>query len=485
MQWEGKSIPQLSESVSARLIERYQAPHALLEEEPNHLFLGDNLASLTHLLRQGYQGTIKLVYIDPPFDSGAAYTRRVHLRGPQHKHLSLGQEPTYHDVWTTDGYLQFIYERLILLRALLHAEGVLYMHCNSARTHHLRLLLDEVFGPENFRNTLTVRRVKKNIRERTRVRSLNEATDCIHVYARSEAHRFLPPHKPHIRPERWHAFDAPSLRPNLSYTLFGHHPPPGRHWLRTVAEAEKMMARGDLRPNPRTGRPEYRIPASREILHDSLWDDLTAYAFSTSFPTEKKEDLLTRILEMSTAPGDWVLDGFLGSGTTAVAAQRLGRRWIGCDNSLVAMHTTIRRIYPLLIRPRGGRHLTVWQMASRPTNAAERADNAPPSAGQLQLIGQEENVILEVAHFASPAVQARLHEQGLDAPEWRAQVDAILVDPAYDGQCFQVRLADFPRRAADYVQGRYALPMRAIGPTLAVKVIDVLGHEHLLTTQTR
>lgn len=468
-------------------MECYQSPNAAAEVEADQLFLGDNFASLTHLLTHGYQGKIKLIYIDPPFDSGTTYTRRIQLRGPQHQRLNLGEMPAYQDMWTPEHYLQFMYERLILLRALLHDTGVLYLHCNSVRTHHLRLLLDEVFGPENFRNTLIVRRIKKNIRERPRVRSLNEATDTIHVYSRSEAHRFLPPHKPHVQAERWHAFDAPNLRPNLSYSLFGHQPPPGRHWLRTSAEAHNMIARGDLRPNPRTGRPEYRIPASQETLHDSLWDDLTAYTFSTGFPTEKKEALLTRILKMSTEPGDWVLDGFMGSGTTAIAAHKLGRRWIGCDNARLAVQTTLRRIYPLLSRSRESQKLAVWRMANAQDTPAAKPHSTPPPQppGQLQLILQGEYATLEVTHFASPALQARLEAQGLDSPGWRAGVDAILIDPAYTGEAFQVWLADFPRRAADYVQGSYQLPIQRLGATVAVKVIDVLGEEHLLTLNTQ
>ncbi|MDQ3557517.1 MAG: site-specific DNA-methyltransferase, partial [Gemmatimonadota bacterium] len=334
--WAGKHRPRAGDPLPVRAVEVFPGASTGKLDAEGILFHGDNLEAMHHLLHAGYGGTIKLVYIDPPFDSGADYARRIRPRGDGDW---LGEQTQYSDVWADDRYLQFMYERLWLLRDLLAEDGALYLHCNAARSHHLRTLLDEVFGPENFRNQIVVRRIRKNIRERDRVPRLNDACDFVFFYARGPAHRVSPPLKRQPREERWHAFDAPNVRPKLEYPLFGHRPPPGRHWLRTEVEATAMTERGDLRAHPRTGKPEYRIPASTHVLRDSLWDDVTAYSFRTGYPTEKKEELLELIVGMSSEPGDLVLDCFLGSGTTAAVAQRMGRRWIGVEAHAGAIGT--------------------------------------------------------------------------------------------------------------------------------------------------
>ena len=122
------------------------------------LFHGDNKEVLAHLLANGFRGKVKLIYIDPPFDSGADYVRRVSLRGVQGtakiegEAYTLGEQIQYTDIWANDNYLQFMYERLLLLRELLAEDGSLYLHCDAHRSHLLRCLLDEVFGADSFRN---------------------------------------------------------------------------------------------------------------------------------------------------------------------------------------------------------------------------------------------------------------------------------------------------------------------------------------------
>lgn len=106
----------------------------------------------------GFRGKVDLIYIDPPFDSGADYVRKVKLRGQNEKLAGEGhafiEQAQYEDIWANDNYLQFMYERLILMRELLSDKGSIYLHCDWHKSHHLRFLLDEVFGAENFRNDL-------------------------------------------------------------------------------------------------------------------------------------------------------------------------------------------------------------------------------------------------------------------------------------------------------------------------------------------
>jgi adenine-specific DNA-methyltransferase len=207
--------------------------------------------------------------------------------------------------------------------------------------------MDEIFGEDNFRNEIVVRRTKKNIRETERVRALNIATDSIYFYAMNDDVSILPPSRESIRDERWHSFDAPNWsgnRPNLVYELFGKMPPPNRCWLRPKSGADELIAQGRLRPNPKTGKPEYLIDATDTMICDSLWDDISAYFFQNDYSTEKNPDLLRRIIEASSNAGMVVADFFGGSGVTAKVAHDLGRKFIHVDVGINSIQTTRDRL---------------------------------------------------------------------------------------------------------------------------------------------
>ncbi|HLO30625.1 MAG TPA: DNA methyltransferase [Anaerolineales bacterium] len=128
------------------------------------LFHGDNKDVLAYLLANGFRGKVKLIYIDPPFDSGADYVRRVSFRGStgtaklESGSYALGEQIQYTDIWTNDNYLQFMYERLMMLKELLSEDGFIFLQCDHRKNHHLRCLLDKIFGVENFRNEIASRR---------------------------------------------------------------------------------------------------------------------------------------------------------------------------------------------------------------------------------------------------------------------------------------------------------------------------------------
>lgn len=123
-------------------------------EKGGLLFHGDNKDMLAYLLANGFRGKVKLVYIDPSFDSGADYVRRVTLRGKgQNTQLNgegydLGEQIQYTDIWTNDNYLQFMYERLLLLKELLSDDGSIWVHCDWRKNHYLRILIEEIFSPD-------------------------------------------------------------------------------------------------------------------------------------------------------------------------------------------------------------------------------------------------------------------------------------------------------------------------------------------------
>jgi adenine-specific DNA-methyltransferase len=154
----------------------------------------------------------------------------------------------------------------------------------------------------------------------------------------------LPPLKPARKEERWHAFDAPELRTGMDYDLFGTTPPAGRHWMRSFEIAQQWINEGKLRPNANTGRPEYKLDASDEMICDSLWDDLQAYSFNYDYATEKNPDLLERIIKASSDEGMLVADFFGGSGVTAKVANDLKRKFIHVDVGINSIQTARDRL---------------------------------------------------------------------------------------------------------------------------------------------
>lgn len=280
----------------------------------NLLFHGDNKEVLSSLLIAGFRGKIDLIYIDPPFDSGADYVRSVKLRGQNIKlkgtgHTSI-EQAQYEDIWANDNYLQFMYERLIMLRELLSNKGSIYLHCDWHKNHHLRFLLDEVFGSEQFANEI-VWRYKKFASSSKKF--LNNH-DSILIYRKSSHGIFNAPRQELENPERRLA--------------------------RKVDGGRLVNVKAD------NGDLVYMEVTDTAI--DDCWDDIPTVMPASSdymdFPTQKPGPLLKRIIEASSNEDSIVLDCFCGSGTTAVVAEKLGRRWIMVDINRGAIQTTIKSV---------------------------------------------------------------------------------------------------------------------------------------------
>lgn len=306
----------------------------------NMLIFGDNLQVMKSLLEMKKAGKLcnadgtsgaRLIYIDPPFAT------KQEFRGTQ-------DQKAYQDKIAGAQFLEFLRKRLVFLRELMSEAGGIYIHLDWKKGHYIKVLLDEIFGERNFRNEVIVRRIRKNIRERERVKTLNYGHDIVYFYGKSDLHLILPPTKPAPHEGRWHAFDAPGIRTGMDYPLFDHKPPNGRHWMFSKERAGEMIMLGTLRQHPKTGKPQYYIEPSGEDLRDTIWDDITSSAFTTGYPTEKSEDLLRLVIEASSSPGDIIVDCFAGSGTTLAVAEKLGRRWIGVDCGKLAIYTMQKRL---------------------------------------------------------------------------------------------------------------------------------------------
>jgi len=275
---------------------------------------------------------------------------------------TLGEQLQYTDIWANDNYLQFMYERLLLLKELLRPQGVLYLHADTGRNYLLRVLLDEVFGMDAFRNEIVWQRTTAHSDTRGR---FGEIHDTILCYAGAGPATWSELHLPYSdeylegkyalienetgRRYRLGDLTAPGPRPNLEYEWRGVKPPPGRCWAVHRERMDEYEQRGRIVLS-KTGMPQYKryLDEMKGVPVQDLWTDIPPVnpmaEEKLAYPTQKPEALIKRLLLASSNPGDLVLDCFLGSGTTAAVAQRLGRRWIGCDINKGAIQTTSKRL---------------------------------------------------------------------------------------------------------------------------------------------
>ncbi len=342
--WVGKKPIDSVESYPAQLVETIGDVKPL--ETPNYdtlennwsnlLFHGDNKEILSTLLTNGFRGKVDLIYIDPPFDSKADYVRKVELRGTKSK--LDGEEQTaieqvqYEDIWANDNYLQFMYERLILLRELLSDKGTIYLHCDWHKSHHLRILMDEVFGSDNFLDEI-VWNYGSPSGGRAAGSKFVKNHDNIFRYAKNREKRienkqFLPYSEKYIND--WFKYDDGD----------------GRVYRRRMRQetGENVWHKQYLDESPGIPMPTVWTDIMQVYADPSAYKANSATELNYAYPTQKPEALLERIIEASSNEGSIVLDGFIGSGTTAAVAQKLGRRWIGADINKGAIQTTMKRL---------------------------------------------------------------------------------------------------------------------------------------------
>jgi len=354
--WVGKRPLRHVTTFPAQQIETFN-PAGESSDQSGLLFHGDNKEVLAHLLANGFRGKINLIYIDPPFNTGVDYVRKVTLRGVKMEKLdgegySFTEQVQYANSWHVDAYLQFLFERLQLAKEMLAEDGIIFIRMDVHFGYYLRLIADEVFGQDFFENEIIVNRIKKNVTEKGR-RTIPNAVDYLYVYRKSGESEYKDVLRklPETRPGYWHNMDSPGIPGPRSLTLGGkiHYPSPGTHLKFPQEQAEEMWKNGKIRENPKSGVLEYWVEDKDYDNLDSDWTDIPGYAFSTGYPTENAEPLLERVIKAGSNPGDIVMDFFLGSGTTAVAAQKLGRRWIGCDINKGAIQTTGKRLQGIIL----------------------------------------------------------------------------------------------------------------------------------------
>lgn len=315
----------------------------------NRLYWGENSRVMASLLRDNaICGQVKLAYIDPPFSTQSVFQTRK-------------SEHAYQDILSGAGFIEFLRERVILLRELLSEDGSLYLHLDSKMIFAMKMILDEIFGPESFRNCIV--RKKCNPKNYTR-NAYGNIADYILFYTKSPAYVWNRPYEAWDE-ERTREYQyieestgrrymkvpvhAPGIRNGETGMAWrGKLPPAGKHWQYPPRVLDEMDARGEIywsaNGNPR--RKVY-LDESEGVPVQDIWLDFkdahNQNIHITGYPTEKNPNLLRRIIAASSNPGDLVMDCFSGSGTTLAVADGLGRNWIGIDESGKAIETTLRR----------------------------------------------------------------------------------------------------------------------------------------------
>ena len=324
--------------------------------ESNLLIKGDNLAALQTLLTEyDLKGKIDLIYIDPPFATDSIFTMSDDRASTISS--SFGDEIAYTDNLKGEEFLEFIRERLILARELLSEQGSIYLHIDCKIGHYVKIIMDEIFGSENFRNDIT--RIKCNPKNFER-KAYGNIKDLILFYSKSKNPIWNSPKIPydendikklfkksdaHGRHYTTIPLHAPGETKNgvTGDAFKGIFPPKGRHWRSDPTELKELDEQGliEWSANGVPRRIIYADEKDGKKMQD-IWE------FKDSqypiYPTEKNFDMLKTIIAASSNSDSIVMDFFCGSGTTLLAAQELGRKWIGVDKSDKAIEVMKKRL---------------------------------------------------------------------------------------------------------------------------------------------
>ena len=314
----------------------------------NKLIWGDNKLILSSLkngpLREEIEknGGIKLIYIDPPFDVGADFSMNIEIGDEQFtKAPSVLEEFAYRDTWGkgADSFIAMIYERLSLMRDLLADDGSIYVHCDWRLNSFMRLVLDEIFGKDNFLNEIIWTRRTNTVKAISKKFSIN--TDSIFIYTKTKDNYIFNIQYGEYPPEYLERFKYEDTKGKYRWQVMATY---------SQERLEKLKQEDRVRFSKGAKYPEFKqyIWELKGRPIENVWDDINMINAMGSerlgYDTQKPEALIDRIIKASSNEGDVIADFFCGSGTTLAVAEKLGRKWIGADLGKFAIHTTRKRM---------------------------------------------------------------------------------------------------------------------------------------------
>jgi DNA modification methylase len=388
----------------------------------NRLIWGDKKYVLPSLLAE-FAGKVNLIYYDPPFDTGADFSFTASV--PNHpdeeegdsatfiKEPSIIEHKAYRDTWGRglDSYLQWFYETIALSHELLHETGSLYVHLDWHVGHYAKLVLDEIFGPERMINEIVWKRSDAKGDSTQGSKHYSRVHDVILFYTKSESATwnplFIPLSEGYVK--GFYKYKDPdgrlwkmenmlgpggAAKGNPVYEVMGVT----RSWRYSRERMQKLIKAGRvIQTKPGNVPMEKRyLDESKGSQVGSWWDDISMIrgwsAEKTGYATQKPEALLDRILKASSNENDLVLDIFGGSGTTAVVAEKLGRRWITGDLGRFAIHTARKRLLsipgvrPFIVQNLGKYERQLWQQEQFRNQELESKGKAKAEARQRDYV---------------------------------------------------------------------------------------------------
>ena len=419
------------------------------DEWRNKLVWGDNKYVLSSLL-DNYAGKVDVIYTDPPFGTGQDFTVKVEIGGKElEKDPSLIEEKAYRDTWGNgiESYLSMLYDRLRIMRELLSEGGAIFVHLDVHMGPYVKVLLDEVFGRDNFQNEIAWYYYNKMHDSRKRL--LPKAFDQILYYVKSK-----------------------SSQQYTYNSLTEKRDEPVKQLKRVKVNGKMVNARDE------NGKVIYQVKDTRYV--DTVWRIRCLQPANkkewVNYATQKPVDLVERVLSIASSPGDLVLDPFVGSGTTAVAAERLGRRWIAADLSRYSIHVTRKRLLeedgcrPFEVLNLGKYERQYWQGVTFGDGNQKALHDyikfildiykAEPASGLVHLHGQSAGYMVHIGAADAPITLAEIRDavdecrkigqKKLDILGWEWEMGLHDVVEA-ESQCsgVKLRLLQIPRECMD------------------------------------
>ncbi|MDQ2709226.1 MAG: site-specific DNA-methyltransferase [Actinomycetota bacterium] len=405
LEWDGKGAETTRLRLPLQVVETVNASRAdrgtlFYDQAPdggwrNRLIWGDNLHVLASLADE-LAGQVDLIYIDPPFDSRQDYKVRIAVGDGGDaadqdlaKLSSVLEEKAYRDTWGkgVESYLQMLYERLVLLRELLSERGSLFLHLAPNVSHLARVLLDEIFGADNFRAEIVWKRTTAHSDYGQGGRQFGPVHDSILYFSKSDSYiwnrqtvahdeGYLATKYRHVDKETGRRYRLDNLtgpggaaKGNPYYKVMGV----SRYWRYSQSRMNELILEGRIVQTKPGSVPQYKryLDDSSGMSIQDVWTDLDAINSQAiqrlGYDTQKPEALLERIIKSSSDEGSIVLDCFVGSGTTAAVAEKLNRRWVAVDMGRFAIHTTRKRLLdipqcrPFVVANLGRYERQAWQ----------------------------------------------------------------------------------------------------------------------------
>ena len=407
----------------------------------NKLVWGDNKYVMSSLLKN-LAGSVNLIYIDPPFNTGDDFSHGVSIGDEEvTKEPSAVEVKAYRDTWAmgTSSYLDTMYDRIILMKELLSPTGSIYVHLDENVSHYVKGMMDEILGRENFINEIVWQRTTAHSNPR---KSYGRLHDVLLFYSKSEEYvwnqQYVPYSDEHmensyrfVEEKTGRKFASRDLTASVRhaskgqiYAWKGQKPPPSRVWSYAKEEMERLEKEGRI-VYSKNGYPRLKLYLDEQkgVALQDIWTDIRPVQAQSNeklgYPTQKPEALLERIILCSSNPGEIVADFFCGSGTTLAVAEKLGRKWVGCDLSRFAIHTTRKRLLdiqdcrPFEILNLGKYERQVWQGLSFAGKGGQsviyeylafilKLYDAQPISGFLAIHGRKGPALIHVGSVDAP-----------------------------------------------------------------------------------